>query len=309
MIDRRTTTATERGTRVIAHRGARAYAPENTIEAIEMAARTGADAVEIDVQTTRDDLPIVFHDDDLARCTDASRRFPDRAPWFVSDFTAAEIRSLDAGGWYVAELGRAPRDRQPLLRDLTPAEVAEWVSAEDRRHYASGNVRVPLLAECIEACRRLRLELHIELKVIPRFPAGLVERVLETIDAYRMQDSVVISSFDHQQVGRVRELGSVVRTAVLTTDRLYRPADYLASIGASAYSPGCYGDFDTIGFSSITGAIDRATIDGVLDAGFDVYVWTENDPLRIDALIEAGVSGIFTDYPDRVRIRSRLALA
>jgi Glycerophosphoryl diester phosphodiesterase len=116
-----------------------------------------------------------------------------------------------------------------------------------------------------------------------------------------MQDAVVLSSFDHAQLSRIGTLAPGVRTAVLSSDRLYRPAEYLARLGASAYNPGCYGDYDTVGFGAVTGQLDHETIAEVRAAGYDVYVWTENDPERMRRLIEAGVSGIFTDYPNRLR--------
>ncbi|CAM5727323.1 Hydrolase OS=Streptomyces fumanus OX=67302 GN=GCM10018772_65720 PE=4 SV=1 [Streptomyces fumanus] len=62
--------------------------------------------MENDVQRTRDGELVVVHDDTLRRTTDAEEVFPDRAPWKVKDFTAAEIARLDAGSWSVPP-GRA----------------------------------------------------------------------------------------------------------------------------------------------------------------------------------------------------------
>ena len=285
----------------IAHRGARNVAPENTLEAMEKAAQLGADAVEIDVQLTADGCVVVVHDDDLMRCTDAPRRFPHRMPWRVSDFDAADIRLLDAGGWFVDELDKPPPERQSWLRSLTDDERNAFIRPEDLAHYASGSVKVPLLSECLQSCKRLGLAVHIELKAIPRFYPGLAEKVIERLRESDMQDAVTVSSFDHRQVARVSKLAPGVRTAVLSSDRLYHPAEYLARLGASAYNPGCHGDCDTVGFGAVTGQLDHETISEVRAAGYDVYVWTENDPERMGRLIDAGVSGIFTDYPNRLR--------
>ena len=285
----------------IAHRGARNVAPENTIEAIEKAAHLGADAVEVDVQLSADGCVVVIHDDDLVRCTDARRRFPHRVPWRVSEFEAADIRMLDAGSWFAAELLRPPSQRQSWLRSLTDDERDAFIRPADADHYASGAVKVPLLSECLQTCKRLGLALHIELKVIPRFYPRLAEKVVADVRQCGMQDAVILSSFDHAQLSRIGTLAPGVRTAVLSSDRLYRPAEYLARLGASAYNPGCYGDYDTVGFGAVTGQLDHETIAEVRAAGYDVYVWTENDPERMRRLIEAGVSGIFTDYPNRLR--------
>ena len=76
---------------VIAHRGASAAAPENTIAAFERALALGADALQLDVHLSRDDQPVVIHDFTLERTTDGSG--PVRAR------TVRELKRLDAGGW------------------------------------------------------------------------------------------------------------------------------------------------------------------------------------------------------------------
>ena len=76
---------------VIAHRGASTAAPENTIAAFERAITDGADAIELDVHLSRDDHPVVIHDDTLERTTDGS------GP--VRGHTMRELKRLDAGAW------------------------------------------------------------------------------------------------------------------------------------------------------------------------------------------------------------------
>src|SRR5947209_13499086 len=98
----------------IAHRGARAFAPENTLEAFAKAARLGCPMFETDVHLSRDGELIVVHDDTLCRCSDVREKFPHRRSYFVSDFTAAEIRRLDAGRWYAEEIDRPIAERQPF---------------------------------------------------------------------------------------------------------------------------------------------------------------------------------------------------
>ncbi len=82
---------------VVAHRGNSGLAPENTLGALELAIRQGADLLEIDTQLTADGELVVIHDATLVRTTDAPRRFPDRSPWDVRAFTLAEIRELASG--------------------------------------------------------------------------------------------------------------------------------------------------------------------------------------------------------------------
>lgn len=75
--------------RVIAHRGARAEEPENTLRAVKRAAECGADAIEVDVRFSSDREPVVIHDETLDRTTNGSGK--------VSDQTLEHLRALDAG--------------------------------------------------------------------------------------------------------------------------------------------------------------------------------------------------------------------
>ena len=81
------TETTKRTTKVWAHRGASAYAPENTLEAFLLAAEQGADGVELDVQLTKDGEMVVVHDEEIDRVSDGSG--------FVKDYTLAELKILN----------------------------------------------------------------------------------------------------------------------------------------------------------------------------------------------------------------------
>lgn len=284
----------------IAHRGARAFAPENTLPAIEKAARLGCTMVEVDVHLSRDGEAVVHHDDRLHRCTDVQQRFPSSAAAFVSDFTLAQLRTLDAGSWYLRELTLPHHLRQPFLRSLTDAELASHVSAAERQEYASGEVGIPTLHEVLMLARALELWVNIELKSIPRMYAGVAAKVIQDVHACAMEHRVLVSSFDHEQLLEVRRLSSTIPTGVLTSDRIARPARYLELLDADAYHPGCYDNFDSLGFGSISGEIDARGIAEVRDSGRRVFVWTCNDPAQMSALARAGASGIITDYPNRL---------
>ncbi len=104
---------------LVAHRGASAYAPEHTLASYRMAIEQGADFVEQDLQITKDGVLVCLHDLTLERTTNVEEVFPDRARtdvtpdqpaastpakhWYVSDFTLAEIKQLDAGSWFQAK--------------------------------------------------------------------------------------------------------------------------------------------------------------------------------------------------------------
>jgi glycerophosphoryl diester phosphodiesterase len=98
---------------ILAHRGARRDAPENTMAAFRLAAEMGADGVELDVQLCKDGEVVVIHNFGVDETTDGS------GP--VKDFTLAELQELDAGGWHASEFAgeRIPALAQ-VLDDLGP---------------------------------------------------------------------------------------------------------------------------------------------------------------------------------------------
>src|SRR5688500_1112345 len=96
-------TATVEQVLAVAHRGASARAPENTLAAVRLAADLGADAVEVDLQRTRDGALVLLHDAGLGRTTDAATRLRGRGPWSVGSLTLEEVRRLDAGSWKAPE--------------------------------------------------------------------------------------------------------------------------------------------------------------------------------------------------------------
>ena len=85
---------------VIAHRGARGHAPENTLTSAELGHSVGADLWELDVNYTRDYKMVVVHDDTLVRTTNVEEVYPGRNSYRVCDFTLEELSRLDAGSWY-----------------------------------------------------------------------------------------------------------------------------------------------------------------------------------------------------------------
>jgi len=274
----------------IAHRGARAFAPENTLPAIRLAKRLGANAVELDVQMSYDRELVVFHDETVLRCSDALFRFPNCADYRVGSWTWAELSLVDVGASYVRQLARPPREREAFLQGLTAAEVDQWIHPADIRDYTFGPVRIPQLREALMLARDCGLGVVLDVKTIPRRYPGIVERTLALVRELAMQDVTMITSFDHVLLADVRRRDSVVATGVLTEDRLWAPLDYLEQLDADAFEPR---------ITELEDA-DRAMIHEVTSAGRLVNVWTENEVPRMRALIEAGVTGIFTDYPNRL---------
>lgn len=284
----------------IAHRGARAFAPENTLAAFAKAQAFGCPMFEMDVHKSKDGELMVHHDDSLLRCTDVQAKFPGRGSYFVSDFTFAELRSLDAGSWYTEQLALPPSQRQFFLQTLDDKELAEFVSADDHEYYRSGEIKLPTLKETLELAQSSGMMVNIEIKTLPRMYPGLTEEVVKLVRDMEMEGRVLISSFDHEQLLIVRQLSQAIPTGALTSDRLARPGDYLRLLDADAYNPGCYGDYDSMGFGSVAGKLDPSGIHHARQAGRGVNVWTCNDKDKMRDLIGAGVTGLITDFPNRV---------
>ena len=135
---------------LIAHRGASAYAPENTVPAFRLAADQQATFVEFDLRLTKDRQVVCLHDDSLERTTDVEEIFPDRfrsvpgaggqpvRRWLLEDFTLDDIRKLDAGSWFgpsfrgtrlptFAETIDALRGRSGLFIELKSPEKYEGI--------------------------------------------------------------------------------------------------------------------------------------------------------------------------------------
>lgn len=285
---------------IVAHRGDSAFAPENTLEAAERGFRAGGQAWELDVHLTRDGVPIVIHDETLVRTTDVAHRFetdPRAASGYrVADFDLAEIRSLDAGSWFV--------DSNGGLRSAAAFGTLGALAPEDVARYKSRAVRVPTLAEALELTCRLDWLVNVELKSFPSANAGLVDAVLAVIDETDSAARVLISSFDHAELARVTERRSDLATGVLTATPLFRPDAYVRdALGCDAYHPSAL----TLGAGSeaylkapSSQNLRTADLRRLAARGVAVLVYTVNDA-RPDGLAahlaEAGVAGLFTDDP------------
>ncbi|MGZ4472310.1 MAG: glycerophosphodiester phosphodiesterase [Nocardioidaceae bacterium] len=198
----------------VAHRGASAYHPENTLGAVHAGVALAAADVEIDVQRTRDGALVVVHDTTLARTTDAERVFPGRGPWRVGDLTLAEIRRLDAGSWH------------------SPFYAGE---------------RIPLLSEVVDALRRTSTGLLLEVKAPQLYPG--IDRdlaaELRAIPNY-LTDAIsrrrlVVQSFDHEAMRSFKDLLPAVPVGLLGTPprrRLHRLAEWADQVNPRHRSVG-----------------------------------------------------------------------
>ncbi|MFF7354666.1 glycerophosphodiester phosphodiesterase [Streptomyces filipinensis] len=248
---------------VIAHRGASAYAPENTLASIDKAAQLGFSWVENDVQRTKDGELVVIHDDSLQRTTDAEQVFPDRAPWKVKDFTAAEIARLDAGSWY------------------SPA-------------YAG--TRVPTLKDYMCRVEHNHEKLLLEIKNPELYP-GIEQQTVKLLGNEGWLDPkhlgrLIVQSFSADSIRAVHELRPAITTA-------YLGSPTVAQLGQ--YAP--FTDLVNPSYGSLSPTYVSAVhaVKGPHDKPLGVFAWTVNDAATARRVAGYGVDGIITNKPDVVR--------
>ncbi|WP_416984052.1 glycerophosphodiester phosphodiesterase [Streptomyces sp. T028] len=249
---------------VVAHRGASSLAPENTLDAVDEAAALGIAWVENDVQRTKDDELVVIHDDNLRRTTNVEEVFPDRAPWKVRDFTAAEISRLDAGSWFGATYAGA---------------------------------RVPTLKQYMERVEHNHQKLLLEIKNPELYP-GIEQQTLKLLsnegwlDRRHLSSRLIVQTFSADCLRTVHELRPEVRTGLLGAPAKADLARY--SVFADLINPS---------HTAVSrGYVDAVhALKGPHGTPMRVFVWTVDDAATARAVAGYGVDGVITNKPDVVR--------
>lgn len=255
----------------IAHRGARSLAPENTLAAAKRALAAGADLWEFDVRVTRDGELILIHDMTLKRTTDVSLKFPERYPWYVHDFTLAELRSLDFGSWFA--------EADPFGQVL-----AEAVSQDDLARFLSESV--PTLEEAVLFTLQNHWLMNIEIKDLSRLPGHetVVEKVIALVRSLEATERVIISSFNHRYLSRVRAIDASIATGALVNRAPQDILKLMRDLGARTFHPRLL-------------AVRPRQVRELRQNGLNTLVWVVNRKRVAQALRGIGVDGFFTDFP------------
>jgi glycerophosphoryl diester phosphodiesterase len=281
----------------IAHRGARAFAPENTLVAFMKAKTFGCQMIEIDVRLSKDDQLIVHHDENLSRCTDVQEKFPDLTNYDLWNFTYDQLSSLDAGSWYVEQLSLPCLERQAFLQIITEDELTQFVSPHECDIYASGEIKLPTLKQTLEFAKDIDMMVNIELKTQPDKQEALAVSVVKLVELMSMEHKILISSFDHDLLRKVRQMSDTIAIGVLTSALIKNLKKYMQLIDADAYHPNCYGESNSNGIQKL----NLGGIASALEDGNYVNVWTCNNKEDLRQLLACGVSGVISDFPNRVK--------
>lgn len=185
---------------IIAHRGASAYFPENTLAAFQGAMDLGADMVELDVQLSSDGEVVAFHDDKIGRCTDGHGR--------VAACSLTTLKNLDAGSWFDK---RFQGEKIPTLDEV--------------------------LMLCKD---RIAVNIEIKKEAVTdTIPGGIEELCIDLVEKRGMRNHVVFSSFDPRAVTHLKEIDPDVACAILYKKKVYglqMPSQIVNSLGADAFN-------------------------------------------------------------------------
>lgn len=261
--------ARDGGLIVFAHRGGSRRYPENTLFAFEQAAAMGVDALEMDIHQTADNHLVVIHDPTVDRTTNGQGA--------IKEMTLAQLKQLDAGYWWTNDNGTT-------------------------FPYRGRGITIPTLAEIFETFPDFWI--NIDLKDANE---AQVEQFIGLIRQYNMQDKVVAGSFTDTPVHWFRQKSGGMATAVT-----YSEARQLVVLSKIPPLPNrlYWGSGEMVQVSAYNGRLPIATpafIKTCHQNNLPVHIWTVDDLQSMRHLIQIGVDGIMTDYPDvLMRLLGRL---
>jgi glycerophosphoryl diester phosphodiesterase len=234
---------------IIAHRGASAYAPENTLAAVQMAMDQRAEMVEVDILLSKDGVPVLLHDPSLNRTTSGQG--------LVTDFTLDELKKLDAGSWF----------------------------SEDFK-----GETIPTVEELLQLIKG-KISVNLEIKtqaLTDTLEGGIVQKVVDLVRKHGMEHHVIFSSFDPRAIRQLKEYAPEIPGAILYYAELYgdkHPVDIVRELRADA-------------FNCSWKEIRQDWLDSLHSQNIPVNIYTVNSDTLMHQLLDRGVDGIFTDYPD-----------
>jgi len=245
---------------VIAHQGGDGLRPGNTMRAFENAMTLGVDVLEMDVHASSDGELVLIHDTTLDRTTNGSGN--------VKDFTLRQIKALDAGFHWPHD----PSDGHP---------------------FRNTGVQVPQLSEVLKAFPETRYIIEIK-----QFKPSIVQALCRTLGRFSVLDRTVVASTDADTMLDFREQCPGVATSSYSSEITWFLAFHYTGL-IDLYAP-VSNVFQVPTHFKNYQLITESFVNNAKKQGVFIDAWTINKVATMRKLLEAGVSGIITDYPDRL---------
>lgn len=245
---------------LVGHRGAMGHAPENTMASFVCGWKMGADLVECDVHISKDGKCVVMHDEALERTTNQEG--------LIRDLSVSQIKKADAGAWLSKKF---KGEKVPLL-----SELLDWA----RDEYSA---------------QELPMGVVIELKNEPVRYADFEKKVIAEVLAARMEDRVILISFDHGVIRRAKAHHAGVAAGILYNRPLEDPIRRAQDMNADAIFPR-------------RNFVTKKLVERAHRANLAVGTWTVNEEPEMRKIVACGADAIATNYPDllnRVLEKSR----
>jgi len=258
---------------IAAHRGFRAHFPENTLSAFK-ASVGRCHFIELDIQLSKDHIPVVFHDAGLERTSDAEKKCGQLGlrSLLVKDWNLHQLKTLDIGSWFL---------------DTDPFECIRKNETSAVQVIKDTPQKIMTLEEVLRSPSLRKLPINVEIKNHRGKIANniLVDSIIEVISRTNSVSRVLISSFNHDYLVVAKDkLPSLSTAALQQRSHPRHLVDYLQSLGVAAYHPA----------DDIT---DFSLIKKLRAAGLGVNVYTVNSEKRQQELFAMGATAIFTDFP------------
>jgi glycerophosphoryl diester phosphodiesterase len=260
------------------HRGARGLAPENTIAAFLKAMELGVTTLELDVVVTKDSQIVVSHEPWMS---DLICRYPNGSEVEPGSMLKTNIFKMTYDEVRSYECGTRPHPRFPeqVLESASKPLLAEVFRAVEER---------------LNAAQKSPVFYNIETKSLPQGdglfhpdPATFCRLLYQLLVEQDMLKKVTIQSFDVRTLQAMRKLDAYIPLVLLVENDLGLQAN-LDRLGflPQTYSPA---------FHLVTAEL----VNAVHALGMRIIPWTVNEPADMLRMVELGVDGLITDYPDR----------